>query len=140
MAEGKCGLLCSFSRPTRKLWFFPKLCMSHRLWIGCFGTVGETPSWCNISNHPIPYSCIYIYIYIYISCIFTYIWPLIFRFRFRIYIYIYIYIVYIYYIFTIRWWRWWCIVFVVWLTDEKRLALFPAGTIVRNPHHRKSLT
>ena len=31
MAEGKCGLLCSFSRPTRKLWFFPKLCVSHRL-------------------------------------------------------------------------------------------------------------
>ena len=28
-------------------------------------------------------------------------------------------------------------VFVVWLTDEMRLALFPAGTIVRDPHHRK---
>ena len=26
--------------------------------------------------------------------------------------------------------------FVVWLTDEMRLALFPAGTIVRDPHHR----
>ena len=25
--------------------------------------------------------------------------------------------------------------FLVWLTDEKRLALFPAGTIVRDPHH-----
>ena len=35
--------------------------------------------------------------------------------------------------------RWW-IVFVVWLTDERRLALFPAGTIVRDPRHRKSLT
>ena len=30
--------------------------------------------------------------------------------------------------------------FVVWLTDERRLALFPAGTIVRGPHHRESLT
>ena len=30
--------------------------------------------------------------------------------------------------------------FVVWLIDERRLALFPAGTIVRDPHHRKSLT
>ena len=30
--------------------------------------------------------------------------------------------------------------FVVWLTDESRLALFPAGTIVRDPHHRESLT
>ena len=30
--------------------------------------------------------------------------------------------------------------FVVWLTDERRLAVFPAGTNVRDPHHRKSLT
>ena len=30
--------------------------------------------------------------------------------------------------------------FVVWLTDEMRLALFPAGTIVRNPHHLESPT
>ena len=30
--------------------------------------------------------------------------------------------------------------FVVWLTDEKRVALFPAGTIVRDPHHGKSPT
>ena len=30
--------------------------------------------------------------------------------------------------------------FAVWLTDERRLALFPAGTIVRDPHHRESLT
>ena len=29
--------------------------------------------------------------------------------------------------------------FVVWLTDERRLALFPAGTIVRDPHHRQGL-
>ena len=29
-------------------------------------------------------------------------------------------------------------VFVVWLTDERRLALFPAGIIVRDPHHRES--
>ena len=36
------------------------------------------------------------------------------------------------------WWWWWWIVFVVWLTDERRLALFPAGTIVRDPYHRKS--
>ena len=34
-------------------------------------------------------------------------------------------------------WRWW-IVFVVWLTYERRLALFPVGTIVRDPHHLKS--
>ena len=32
------------------------------------------------------------------------------------------------------------IVFVVWLTDERRLALFPAGTIVGNPHHDESPT
>ena len=30
--------------------------------------------------------------------------------------------------------------FVVWLTDERHLALFPAGTIVRDPHHRESPT
>ena len=35
--------------------------------------------------------------------------------------------------------NWW-IVFVVWLTDEWRSALFPVGTIVREPHHRESLT
>ena len=40
--------------------------------------------------------------------------------------------------FFVLWW-WW-IVFVVRLTDEKHLALFPAGTIVRDPHHLKSLT
>ena len=37
-----------------------------------------------------------------------------------------------------RWW-WW-IVFVVWLTDERLLTLFPAGVIVRDPHHRESPT
>ena len=36
------------------------------------------------------------------------------------------------------WWWWWWIVFVVWLTDERRLALFSAGTIARDPHHRES--
>ena len=30
--------------------------------------------------------------------------------------------------------------FVVWLTDERRLDLFPAGTTVRDPHHRESPT
>ena len=30
--------------------------------------------------------------------------------------------------------------FVVWLTDKRRLALIPAGTIVRDPRHRESLT
>ena len=30
--------------------------------------------------------------------------------------------------------------FVVWLIDERRLALFLAGTIVRNPYLRKYLT
>ena len=29
---------------------------------------------------------------------------------------------------------------MVWLTEEKRLALFQAGTIVRDPHHRESPT
>ena len=28
----------------------------------------------------------------------------------------------------------------MFLTDERRLALFPAGTIVRDPHHRESPT
>ena len=28
--------------------------------------------------------------------------------------------------------------FAVWLTDKRRLALSPAGTIVRDPHHRES--
>ena len=31
-------------------------------------------------------------------------------------------------------------VFVIWLTGERRLALFPASTIVRDSHHRESLT
>ena len=30
--------------------------------------------------------------------------------------------------------------FVVWLTDERCLVLFPAGTIVRDPRYRESLT
>ena len=30
------------------------------------------------------------------------------------------------------------IVFVVWLADKRRLALFPAGTIVSDSHHRES--
>ena len=30
--------------------------------------------------------------------------------------------------------------FVVWLTDKRRLTLFLAGTIVRDPHHLESLT
>ena len=38
-----------------------------------------------------------------------------------------------------HWWWWW-IVFVVWLINERHLALFPAGTIVRDPHHRESPT
>ena len=33
------------------------------------------------------------------------------------------------------WWWWWWTVFVVWLTNERRLSLFPAGTIVKDPHH-----
>ena len=32
------------------------------------------------------------------------------------------------------------IFFVVWLTDKKRLTLFPAETIFRYRHHRESLT
>ena len=40
-----------------------------------------------------------------------------------------------------RWWQWWWwIVFVVWLTDERRSALFRAGTIVRDLHHREAPT
>ena len=38
------------------------------------------------------------------------------------------------------WWSWWWIVFLVWLTNERRLALFPTGTIIRDPHHRESPT
>ena len=30
--------------------------------------------------------------------------------------------------------------FPVWLTNKRRLALFPAGTIVRDPNHRESPT
>ena len=30
--------------------------------------------------------------------------------------------------------------FVVWLIDERHLSLFPAGTIVRDRHHRESST
>ena len=32
------------------------------------------------------------------------------------------------------------IVFVVWFTKERRLALFPAGIVVRDPHHHESPT
>ena len=32
------------------------------------------------------------------------------------------------------------IIFVVCLTDERRLALCPAGSIVRDPHHHESPT
>ena len=35
---------------------------------------------------------------------------------------------------------WWWIIFVVWLTNKRRLALFPVGTIVRDPHHCESPT
>ena len=38
------------------------------------------------------------------------------------------------------WWWWWWIIFVLWLTDKWRLALFPARTITRDPHHRESPT
>ena len=30
--------------------------------------------------------------------------------------------------------------FYVWLTDERRVASFPAETIVRDPHHHESPT
>ena len=30
--------------------------------------------------------------------------------------------------------------FVIWLTNQRRLVLFPAGTIARDPHHRESPT
>ena len=33
---------------------------------------------------------------------------------------------------------WWWIVYVALMADEKRLAWFPAGTIVRDPHNRES--
>ena len=36
--------------------------------------------------------------------------------------------------------EWWWIVFVVWFTNKRCLALFPAGIIVRDPHHRESPT
>ena len=46
----------------------------------------------------------------------------------------------IYLNFLMEWW-WWCwIVFMVWFTEEeKRLALFPVETIVRDPHQGTSL-
>ena len=37
------------------------------------------------------------------------------------------------------WWWWWWIVFVIWLINERRLALFSAWTIVRDPHHLEFL-
>ena len=40
---------------------------------------------------------------------------------------------------TLTWWWWW-IVFLVWLTDERRLALFSAGIIVRDPQQHESPT
>ena len=39
-----------------------------------------------------------------------------------------------------KWWWWWWIAFVVWFTNKRRLALFPPGTIVRDPHHHKCPT
>ena len=33
-----------------------------------------------------------------------------------------------------------CFCEMVELTDERHLAIFPAATIVRDPHHRESLT
>ena len=40
--------------------------------------------------------------------------------------------------FQLLWW--WLTVFVVWLTDERHLALLPAKTIVKDFHHPKSQT
>ena len=71
-------------------------------------------------------------VYIYIHKYILYLYVTLFIYT---YIYIYIYIICYLYIY-LNWW----IVFVVWLTDESRLALFPAGSIVRDPHHRESLT
>ena len=39
-----------------------------------------------------------------------------------------------------QWWWWWWWFFLIWLTDKRCLALFHAGTIVRDPHHRESAT
>ena len=38
-------------------------------------------------------------------------------------------------------WRtwWWWVAFVVWSIGERRIALFSAMTIVKDPHHRESL-
>ena len=38
------------------------------------------------------------------------------------------------------WWWWWWIVFLVWLTNKRCIALFPAGTTVRDPQHHESPT
>ena len=35
----------------------------------------------------------------------------------------------------LKWWSW--IVFT-WLTDERCLALFPVGTVIRDPHYCES--
>ena len=40
-------------------------------------------------------------------------------------------------IFVEKCWWWWWIVFVVWLTDKRCFALFPPGTIVRDPNNRR---
>ena len=41
----------------------------------------------------------------------------------------------------VLWWRWrWWISFVVWLPDERSLALFPVRTNVRDLRHRESST
>ena len=39
-----------------------------------------------------------------------------------------------------QWWWWLWIVFMVWLTNERCLVLFPAGTIVWDRHHCESPT
>ena len=48
-------------------------------------------------------------------------------------------------LFSILWWRWmmnwwWWIVFVVYLTNERGLALFLIGAIVKDHHHYEFLT
>ena len=53
--------------------------------------------------------------------------------------------IYLQYFLSIIWWWWWWwwwlwIIFVVWLTEERHLALFPARIIVIDRHHWESPT
>ena len=76
----------------------------------------------------------YMFVYIYILYIHIYI--------VHIYVYIYIYTCIYIHVYRLihRLMMMMINCFVVSLTNERCLALYPAGTIIRDPHHRESLT